>query len=119
MVSSIRYWMKAFNIIDNKNKPTEYGNALFSESGWDPFLEDDASFWLLHYQLVKINIASTYNIIFNEFRKEKMFFNKDIYVHYLKRRKETEDGLNFNENSLAHDFGVFIKILGIGLHCKS
>lgn len=110
MVSSIRYWMKAFNIIDNKDKHTEFGKSLFSDSGWDPFLEDDASLWLLHYQLVKSNIASTYSIIFNEFRKEKMFFNKEIYVNYLRRRRETEDRLTFNENTVADDFVVFIKM---------
>lgn len=110
MVSSIRYWMKAFNIIDNKDNITEFGDSLLANDGWDPFLEDDASLWLLHYQLVKSNIASTYNIIFNEFRKEKMFFNKETYVNSLKRRKETEVGLNFNENTVADDFDVFVKM---------
>ena len=110
MVSAIRYWMKAFNIIDNKDKPTEFGTALFSDNGWDPFLEDDASLWLLHYQLVKTNLASTYSIIFNEFRKEKIFFTKETFVNYLKRRKEAEEGLNFNENTVGDDFIVFLKM---------
>ena len=110
MVSSIRYWMKAFNIIDNNEQPTVFGNSLFSDDGWDPFLEDDASLWLLHYQLVKTNLASTYNIIFNDFRKEKIFFNKTTFVNYLKRRKETEEGLNFNENTVSDDFIVFVKM---------
>ena len=110
MVSAIRYWMKAFNIIDNKDKPTEFGTALFSDNGWDPFLEDDASLWLLHYQLVKTNLASTYSIIFNEFRKEKIFFTKETFVNYLKRRKGAEEGLNFNENTVGDDFIVFLKM---------
>ena len=110
MVSAIRYWMKAFNIIDNKDTPTEFGTALFSDNGWDPFLEDDASLWLLHYQLVKTNLASVYSIIFNEFRKEKIFFTKETFVNYLKRRKEAEEGLNFNENTVADDFVVFLKM---------
>lgn len=110
MVSAIRYWMKAFNIIDNKDNSTEFGTALFSDNGWDPFLEDDASLWLLHYQLVKTNLASTYSIIFNEFRKEKIFFTKETFVNYLKRRKEAEEGLNFNENTVADDFVVFLKM---------
>ncbi len=110
MVSSIRYWMKAFNIIDNKDNATEFGTALFADNGWDPFLEDDASLWLLHYQLVKTNLASTYSIIFNEFRKEKIFFTKETFVNYLKRRKEAEEGLNFNENTVTDDFVVFVKM---------
>ena len=75
MVSSIRFWLKAFNIVDNKDLPTEFGKRLFDdETGYDPFLEDEASLWLLHYQLVKTGFASIYSIIFNEFRKEKLFF---------------------------------------------
>lgn len=111
MVSSIRYWMKAFYIIDGKDNPTEFGIKLFdNKEGYDPFLEDEASLWLLHYQLVKTRLASTYSIIFNEFRKEKLFFNKDTYVNYLKRRKETEPSLAFNDNTVADDFVVFVKM---------
>lgn len=111
MVSSIRFWMKAFNVIDNKDKPTEFGIKLLdNEVGYDPFLEDDASLWLLHYQLVKTGLAATYSIIFNEFRKEKLFFNKDTYVNYLKRRKETEPSLVFNDNTVSDDFVVFVKM---------
>ena len=81
MVSSIRFWLKAFNVIDLKDNPTEFGKRLFDdESGYDPFLEDEASLWLLHYQLVKNNFASIYSIIFNEFRKEKLFFTKETFV---------------------------------------
>lgn len=111
MVSAIRYWLKAFNIIDNKDKPTEFGIKLLDNiEGYDPFLEDEASIWLLHYQLVKTGLASTYSIIFNEFRKEKLFFNKETYVNYLKRRKETEPSLAFNDNTVADDFVVFVKM---------
>ena len=111
MVSAIRYWLRAFNIVNIKDKPTEFGIKLLdNEEGYDPFLEDDASLWLLHYQLVKTGIASTYSIIFNEFRKEKILFNKETYLNYLKRRKETEPSIAFNDNTLADDFGVFVKM---------
>lgn len=111
MVSAIRYWLKAFNIIDGKDKPTVFGMKLLdNEEGYDPFLEDEASLWLLHYQLVNTGHASTYSIIFNEFRKEKLFFNKETYVNYLKRKRETESSLSFNDNTVSDDFGVFVKM---------
>lgn len=111
MVSSIRFWLKAFNIIDNKDIPTEFGKRLFDdENGYDPFLEDEASLWLLHYQLVKNSFASIYSIIFNEFRKEKLFFNKDTFVNYVKRIGESNPDLNFNENTVAKDFIVFANL---------
>lgn len=111
MVSSIRFWLKTFNIINSKDIPTEFGRRLFDdENGYDPFLEDEASLWLLHYQLVKNGFASIYHIIFNEFRKEKLFFNKETFVNYVKRIGESNPELNFNENTIAKDFIVFANL---------
>lgn len=111
MVSSIRFWLKAFNVIDNKDIPTEFGKRLFeNDNGYDPFLEDEASLWLLHYQLVKNGFASIYSIIFNEFRKEKLFFNKESFVNYVKRIGESNPYFNFNENTVAKDFIVFTNL---------
>jgi len=111
MVSSIRFWLKAFNIIDNKDIITEFGYRLFDDdNGYDPFLEDEASLWLLHYQLVKNGFASIYSIIFNEFRKEKLFFNKETFVNYVKRFGKSNPDLNFNENTVAKDFIVFANL---------
>lgn len=111
MVSSIRFWMKAFNVIDSKDNPTEFGKRLFDdENGYDPFLEDEASLWLLHYQLVKNGFASIYSIIFNEYRKEKLFFNKETFVNYVKRIGESNPDLSFNENTIAKDFIVFTNL---------
>jgi len=111
MVSSIRFWLKAFNIIDSKDTPTEFGHRLFDDkSGYDPFLEDEASLWLLHYQLVKSGLASIYTLIFNELRKEKLFFNKETFVNYVKRIGESNPDLNFNENTVGKDFIVFVNL---------
>ena len=108
MVSSIRFWLKAFNVIDNKDIPTEFGKRLFDdENGYDPFLEDEASLWLLHYQLVKNSFASIYSLIFNEFRKEKLLFSKETFVNYVKRIGDSNPDLSFNENTVSKDFIVF------------
>lgn len=111
MVSSIRFWLKAFNIIDGKDIPTEFGKRVFDEkNGYDPFLEDDASLWVLHYQLVKNGFASIYSIIFNDFRKQKLFFNKETFVNYVKRLGENNPNMNFNQNTVAKDFIVFANL---------
>lgn len=111
MVSAIRYWMKAFNIIDSKDNPTEFGTKLFDEeTGYDPYLEDETSLWLLHYQLIKTGLASIYTIIFNEFRKEKLFFTEESFLNYLKRIEDANPELSFNENTVAKDFTVFVNM---------
>lgn len=111
MVSSIRFWLKAFDIIDSKDLPTEFGKRLLdSNNGYDPYLEDDGSLWLLHYQLIKKGFASIYSIIFNEFRKEKIFFNKETFLNYMKRISESNIDLNINENTISKDFTVFTNL---------
>lgn len=70
MVSSIRYWMRACKIIDLTDKPTRIGEMLFEEGGFDPFLEDEATIWLLHWLLVNNPSQSTAIYwFFNEFHK--------------------------------------------------
>ncbi len=52
MVRSIRYWCNTFKVLA-ENNPSEFGRKLFTDGGWDSFLEDPASLWLLHWNLLK------------------------------------------------------------------
>lgn len=111
MVSSIRFWLRAFGISDIKDQPTQFGHALFNdEDGYDPYLEDEASLWLLHYFLVKTRNASTYSLMFNDFRKEKPVFTKTNYVDYVKRKLEGKVSIALNENTLSKDISVFLNL---------
>ena len=70
MVFSIRYWMRACQIIDLTDKPTRIGEMLFDQDGFDPFLEDEATIWLLHWLLVNNPTQSTAVYwFFNKFHK--------------------------------------------------
>jgi hypothetical protein len=110
MVASIRYWLKAFNITNLKDEITEFGDMLLGDDGFDPYLEDDASLWLLHFQLASSGYASIYNLIFNDFRKEKIQFNRDNFVAFIKRKSETDSNLSFNPKTVGDDFDVFKKL---------
>jgi len=110
MVSSIRYWLRVFGIIGENDVPTDFGNRLFSDEGWDPYLEDEASLWLLHYQLLTLRLASTYYLVFNEFRRERIEFEKKDYLSFINRKSQVERNLNFNERTVGDDFEVFRKM---------
>jgi len=110
MVNSIRFWMKAFGLIDHNDNPTIFAHKLLSDKGWDPYLEDEASLWLLHYNLVKKGLATSYNLIFNELRKEKIEFTKENFISFIKRKAENSKGLQINEKTLSEDFGVMTKM---------
>ena len=73
-------------------------------------MEDEATLWLLHYQLVKLNIASTYNLIFNEFRREKIEFTKDNFISFTVRKAEELGASAINKNTVTGDFEVLTKM---------
>lgn len=110
MVSAIYFWMKAFGLIDKNGNITDIADYIFSLEGQDPYLEDEATLWLLHYQLVTMGQASIYNLVFNDLRKEKIEFTKDNFLSFAER-KATEFGFSqFNRKTVSTDFDVLTKM---------
>jgi len=110
MVSAIKFWMRAFDLVDVDENPTELAHKIFADNGWDPYLEDEASLWILHYHLVKKGMASTYFLIFNELRREKVEFTRSNFISFIKRKEESGAVFQANAKTLAEDFGVFLKM---------
>lgn len=110
MVNSIRFWMKAFNILTLDDKLTDFAHSLLADDGFDPYIEDEATLWLLHYQLVRKGFASTYSIVFNELRREKIEFTKENFLAYLKRKSDIEKNFTINVKTLLEDFSVLTKM---------
>ena len=77
MVESIKYWCLQTGMIEEGDAPgtmrlAELGRFLFGEGrtiGVDPFLEDDASLWLLHHHIVTRAPQSTWSVVLNQFNK--------------------------------------------------
>ena len=77
MVRSIRYWCNAFKVLENDH-PTEFGRQLLSEQGYDPYLENPASLWLLHWNLLKPTCdAAAWYYTFNLLRGGE-FYAEDL-----------------------------------------
>ena len=48
MVSSIRYWLRAFGLINQDNEISPLANFIFdTETGYDTFVEDTQTIWLV------------------------------------------------------------------------
>ncbi|MGE0589598.1 MAG: DUF4007 family protein [Cyclobacteriaceae bacterium] len=102
MVTSIRFWMKSFGLTDDKDKLTNLAVRIFDDrNGWDPYLEDEGTLWLLHYNLTRNSVASIYNLIFNELRKVKPEFDRKHFYSLVSSRGK------FSEATLTKDFQVF------------
>lgn len=76
MVQSIRHWLVVTGMAEEHEeshglKPTVLGQAIFvGDDAWDPFLEDIATLWLLHWQLAGPGSqAFSWVWAFNEFRE--------------------------------------------------
>ena len=110
-VSSLRYWMRAFGLLD-EGKPTFIADYLFdAERGKDPYIEDLGTLWLLHFLLIKTDIASIYKLFFIDFHKEKNNeFTREQLQYFLKRKNsETPYGHLYNENTVKRDIGVLLQ----------
>lgn len=103
MVTAIRHWGRCFQVLNDEQQASEIGQKLLSDDGWDPYLEDYGSLWLLHYLLITGKQASTFDIIFNRLIKERPEFDADFYLKYLMQQEEKLP----SESTLKKDFMVF------------
>ncbi|MGY1827016.1 DUF4007 family protein [Blastococcus sp. SYSU DS0541] len=82
MVNAIRYWCQAYKILETAPnherprmpllQPSAFGRQLLDENGWDPWLEDSASLWLLHWKLLGPKcLAPVWWTAFNLFAPEQ------------------------------------------------
>lgn len=108
MVSAIRYWLKAFGLIDENEKVTKFAEYIFDDKGKDPYVEDIGTIWLLHYNLIKTEKASIYNLIFNDFIKERTEFTKENISKFIKRICE-DNNFKLSDKTLTTDLNVFIR----------
>lgn len=77
MVRAIRFWGLAADLITESSipgrrgkrvVPTPFGERLFGERGWDPWMEDPGTLWLLHWRLLRAPCRlPVWWLAFNEF----------------------------------------------------
>lgn len=90
MVGAIRYWATGTGILEETNEGLEItwlGEMLFGEQGTDPYLEEDASLWLLHWYLAGRPRLTSAFWLFNEFRGGS-FVRQDVIASLLKLAQE-------------------------------
>jgi hypothetical protein len=117
MVESIRHWCTVAQLIEESAeskragaaglKVSAIGRHLLSPRGWDSFLEDDASLWLIHWLLVSNPmIGTTWQIAFSSFQRGD--YTKRELLDYVAAFAE-KHGSDVNEGSLARDVDCFIR----------
>jgi hypothetical protein len=113
MVRSIRHWCTATGVIERGDrkgsmKVKDLGLSLFADDGWDPFLEDLGTLWLLHWQLVSTaSPASTWHLAFTRWNTDR--FGRDELVGWLLGFAQRVSGTRPTPTSLRRDVDVFIR----------
>lgn len=110
MVASIRYWLRVFGICEG-DKPTSLGDYLFSDAnGKDKYIEDMATLWLLHLNLIFNRHASLYHLIFCGYQKGHAQFDREQIATYVKLDMiEADKQSAFNENTVKKDVSVLVQ----------
>lgn len=79
MVSSMRHWGLTLGMLEEESprqsrgrvrpiRPSQLGQSLLADDGWDPYLEDPATLWLLQWHLVsRPERATTWWWVFNHY----------------------------------------------------
>lgn len=119
MVSSIKFWLKAFGIIDEEGKTASLGDYLFGKNGKDSFLEDSNTLWLLHFHLITEYYATLYREVFINLHKERKDFSKTNILNFIKRQFADHSFGNtiYNENTINKDISTFLKMYVASDNC--
>lgn len=112
MVSSIRHWALACDVIRQSEKQDGFeigdiGRILFGEKGCDPYLERDATVWLVHWLLAgRSNRSATWYVVFN-FIQSQSFTLKQVVAlisEYTAEVKSTR-----SQSTLTNDVAVCLR----------
>lgn len=111
MVRSIRHWGVASGFLREEQRrivPSALGSLLLSPEGLDPYLEDPATLWLIHWHLASSpNSPTTWYWAFNEFQETE--FTREKMRAALQRFCERAAWKRIADSSLKRDVDCFIR----------
>lgn len=115
MVRSIRHWCLTAGVLEENHRhapqalrPSEFGKLLLADEGLDPYLEDPATLWLLHWRIASNRArASTWYWAFNHFHEPE--FTREVLASALTQWTRTLGGKPVAESSLKRDVEVFLR----------
>lgn len=126
MVASIRHWCEVTRLIeiDGKNKGgkglqlrvSDIGRRLLLDGGWDPFLEDDASLWLIHWLLVSNPaIVTSWKLLFSKFPRPDFTRREliDFIASFVGKKS-----IKVSDNILKRDVDCLLRTYAAGSNGK-
>ncbi|MEN6317205.1 MAG: DUF4007 family protein [Syntrophaceae bacterium] len=116
MVRSIRFWCILFRLLEYDEKPgclrpSDFGKKLLdTENGWDPYLEDPASLWLLHWQIFRAPfMAVSWNLAFSYIMLQT-FTGRELTNAIDAKAREIEGLCNIAKSSFEKDVSCILRM---------
>jgi Protein of unknown function (DUF4007) len=118
MVRSIRHWVTGAEIVEEYEddsggravnfRPSELGRRLFADEGWDPYLEDPATLWLLHWKIASnARRCTTWFWAFSYVFEPE--FTRDTLLSALEQWAMAADWKRVAASSLKRDVDCFLR----------
>src|SRR5262249_3525998 len=113
MVRSIRHWCLAAGVLEEGRqggglRATKLGGQLVADGGLDPYLEDPATLWVLHWRVATNRArASTWFWTFSHFNEPE--FTRESLSSAVYRWTQTLGGKQVAESSVRRDVEVFVR----------
>ena len=115
MVRSIRHWALAAGVIAEEPKSrgmrlevTRFGQMLLGKCGFDQYLEDPNTLWLLHWKiLTQDQRCTTWNWVFNRFPARE--FTRGGLTQFILDEAHRAGAISGSENSIRRDVEVFLR----------
>lgn len=111
MVSSIRFWAQACNIIEENGPnglvPTQLGDEIFGADGFDPFMENAVTLWLVHWHLCSTPERTTWYWAFNHFLAQS--FERELLVKDLMRLAGSREWPRVSATTVKRDVECFVR----------
>jgi len=115
MVSSMRHWATSVEILEDDHKtgiiqPAALGEELFGTTtteGLDPYLENPASLWLIHWQLCNQPKKTTWQYVFNYFPGSH--FDRTHIVDGLEKLANEKSWGRISSATIKRDVECFVR----------
>jgi Protein of unknown function (DUF4007) len=117
MVKSIRHWCLATSVFEEFPLPesrkkglrvSPFGLAVLAENGFDPYLEDQATLWLLHFQLTcQPGRSQTWHWLFSHYVKRE-FTRGDLTLEMMAAAQSTPSS-RASRGTIKRDVDCFVR----------
>jgi hypothetical protein len=111
MVASMRYWATYAGLLDANKEGiaiNDFARELFADDGFDPWMENYATLWFIHWNLVSANrkYLFTYHWLFNHYNAPT--FDKGAVAKRIEEIVKDRGWAKMSENTIDRDIGCLL-----------